>query len=636
MLTMIKGANINLRFKTLKVFDLSPSEYFGALDYGIKKHYAHFSYHWDPDEYNITVMGAGPIYGLLPGTKRLVAVYRSPINGILTLSTLGGGSIELVRSGFDLIELHGRCAEKSILLIKDGEIKIIPYGKIPESAYSLQKELLERFRDEFNGASFRILGTGPAGHYTCFGGALSRHIKKGSFDLGSEGWMGRGGFGSVMGRVHNLVAIVFGGSQKPNRPALFSDSKRLNAISKDIFGKGFMQTAYDATTKYRFDPKTGTGGTLGNNLYEARGDTPSFNYQMMYLPRQVRQQIWDKHLKPYFFDSFQENIIVPKHQKTCGENCPAVCKKYRGELKKDSEPYLWGGPLCGILYMDDAEKVVWALDDIGVDAIEGGAQVCFLLEALWRGWIPLEDAGIDKRPNMDPDPNYYTKEDSELNAKIAVKLAYDLGLQRTKLSTHFREGFRKAIRILSDKYGHQFKDIAVYSCFGDQRSNSPNPYWNPGFVMPSPFLSRFCTYYQDGFFEPEELGLKIADRIVNELINENFGLCRFHRKWLPNMIAPLYKEAYGIELDPFRFCKELAKRMIEYDHKSFYLPRFWESERTKDIVVTYAERMAELEDNKVAKKWRRLFSTNRQQALFEYWEKTRRTILNYFGQCVTD
>lgn len=128
---MIKGANINLRFNTLKLFELAPSEYFGALDYGVNKHYAHFSYHWDPDEYNITVMGVGPIYGLLPGTKRLVAVYRSPINGILTLSTLGGGSIELIKSGFDLIELHGSCPEKSILLIKDDEVKIIPYGKIP-------------------------------------------------------------------------------------------------------------------------------------------------------------------------------------------------------------------------------------------------------------------------------------------------------------------------------------------------------------------------------------------------------------------------------------------------------------------------------------------------------------------------
>ena len=626
----IKGASINLRFETVKEFEIESERYLGALDYGVRKHLSHFSYHWDPDEYNITILGAGPLYGLLPGTKRLVGVYRSPVNGILTLSTLGGASIELLKSGFDLVEIHAKCPRKSILVINDGKIEIIPYGRVPESAYALQEELRQEFMDRFP-YPFRILGTGPAGHYTCFGAALSKHIKNGRFDRGSEGWMGRGGLGSVMGRVHNLVAIVFGGTHRPRRPALLSDSRRLNELARKHFSKGYMKVAYDATTKYRFDPNTGTGGTLGNNLFEAQSETPSFNFQMIYLSREARQQLWSKYIKPHFFQPFQQDTIEPKRQKTCGENCPAVCKKYRGDLKKDAEPYLWGGTLAGILYMNDAERLVRALDDIGVDAIEGGAQVCCLMEALWRGWIPLEDAGIDERPNMDPDPGCYSRADSEKNARIAEKLAYDLGLQRTKLSTHFREGFRKGVRILTDKYGHSFKDIAVYSCFGDERSNAPNPYWNPGFLMPSPFLSRFCTYYKEGFFEPEEYGAKIADSIVSELINENFGLCRFHRKWLTGFVGPLFKEAYGIDLDPYKFCKELAARMIEYDHKSYYLPAPWESERVIDLVATYASKLAEA-GNETARNWSDRFVKDKHKTALEYWTRARRAILAYFGR----
>jgi glyceraldehyde-3-phosphate dehydrogenase (ferredoxin) len=95
---------------------------------------------------------------------------------------------------------------------------------------------------------------------------------------------------------------------------------------------------------------------------------------------------------------FNEETIQTKQQHTCGEPCPAVCKKMREEFKKDYEPYQTMGPLCGIFDQRAAERLNHHADRLGFDAISVGGVLSWLMESLAKGALTPEELGVKGQP----------------------------------------------------------------------------------------------------------------------------------------------------------------------------------------------------------------------------------------------
>lgn len=63
---------------------------------------------------------------------------------------------------------------------------------------------------------------------------------------------------------------------------------RYNELFREIPGKPFINMVIEAGTRYRYNSKLNTGGTLGGNYPALKIYTPMFNWNMIYLPIDLR------------------------------------------------------------------------------------------------------------------------------------------------------------------------------------------------------------------------------------------------------------------------------------------------------------------------------------------------------------
>jgi glyceraldehyde-3-phosphate dehydrogenase (ferredoxin) len=109
-----------------------------------------------------------------------------------------------------------------------------------------------------------------------------------------------------------------------------------------------------------------------------------------------------KFVVDHYLKQFNEETIQSKQQRTCGEPCVAVCKKMRGEFKKDYEPYQTLGPLSGIFDQRAAEKLNHHADMYGFDAISVGGVISWLMECLSENLLTPEELGVKDKPVFTP------------------------------------------------------------------------------------------------------------------------------------------------------------------------------------------------------------------------------------------
>jgi glyceraldehyde-3-phosphate dehydrogenase (ferredoxin) len=98
-------------------------------------------------------------------------------------------------------------------------------------------------------------------------------------------WAGRGGFGSKLLQQHNLAAVMFGGTFVDDD---FRDRKVADEWFADKYDKRLKTVDFEATTKYRFDPRFQTGGTFGVNYATIGGRLMYFNYRSIYDSEEQR------------------------------------------------------------------------------------------------------------------------------------------------------------------------------------------------------------------------------------------------------------------------------------------------------------------------------------------------------------
>jgi glyceraldehyde-3-phosphate dehydrogenase (ferredoxin) len=192
----------------------------------------------------------------------------------------------------------------------------------------------------------------------------------------------------------------------------------------------------------------------------------------------------------------------------------------------------------------------------------------------------------------------------------------------------FRNGFRPAARWLDEKYGIHSADLAVYYCNGVEGSMAPNQYWVPGMFSPMALMGKYFCYYNVDYLPPFELGVKNVERFVYELYSENTGTCRFHRKWVEDIIDEIILSHFDLKFDFWHDNFNLAKA-IHLGNRDKSAP--WESGRVVEIIHQYLLKWeADGLKNSDLEDWLARFERDPKEAALAYWQEILRGIDSAF------
>ncbi len=592
-------------------------EFFGPVDLGI----------FLSVKYQSTNIGVGLLAGsIFPGSNRLIFTGSSPCWRGFYISSMGGAGLVFDNLGVNMISIIGKSHTPSVLYlnrIHGEEIQVEvttidlheTWKKGRGGVYSLMEECLSRFGGNYN-QDPRILAVGPAAESTDFGAVCSAPIQDGKISF-VDTWAGRGGFGTRLLREHGIAAISYGGTFIDDD---FRDRKVVDQWFEDKYNKKLFAKDFDATTKYRFDPKFETGGTFGVNYAGIGGRILAFNYKSIYMSEDDRLFIHKKFIINHYLKQFNEETIKPKSMRTCGEPCAAVCKKLKEHYKKDYEPYQTMGPLCGIFDQRAAEKLNQQADTMGYDGISAGGIVAGIMELMASGIIKPQEIGLSDLPVMSLD-DFRIETDSMHNANIGVAILD--AITQKKGMFNLEDSFRKFARGLARERGKVVLDSFVFNAFARKGWMVPNQYWTPGVLSPMPIMGKYYMNYGNEFLPPRELGRKNAQRMTIELMLDNLGICRFHRNWAEEMLPEVFENLYGMK-EQFLRKNFMTACRINSRNSSIY----WESERNIDFVASFLNRKHDVEkdDSPELKHWIDYFKKDKKEAGLEFWFEIQKGI----------
>ncbi|UCC31352.1 MAG: hypothetical protein JSU86_03565 [Phycisphaerales bacterium] len=592
--------------------------FFGPVDLGL--HLA--------GRHNSLNIGAGLLAGsILPGSNRLIITGFSPCWGGFYISTMGGAALVFDNLGLNMLSVVGKAPRTSILILnrsggEEVEVKIVPvelhrvWSGGRRGVYALVDHVLDRFGDQY-ATDPRVLAVGPAAEVTDFGAIGSIPIVNGRLTH-ADTWAGRGGFGSKLLKDHNIAAIIYGGTFVDED---FRNRKVADQWFVDKYNKKLKAKDFEATTKYRFEPRFETGGTFGVNYATLGGKLLFFNYRSIHASEEERLEVHDKFVVNHYLKQFNEETIQPREQGTCGEPCAAVCKKMHGEYKKDYEPYQTMGPLAGVFDQRAAEKLTHHADMYGFDAISAGGVVSWLMECLAERLLTPDELGVTERPAFSAQ-GFDVVADSMHNAELGVALLDSIVEQRGVLN--LQEGARKFARQLARDKGKEILDPFVCTAFARKGWMVPNQYWTPGALSPMPIMGKYFMYYGYEFMPPRELGRRNAEQMRKELILDNMGMCRFHRAWGEGMLPEIIGSLYGLKDEFLAGIGVTASRINSRNSSGS-----WESERSIDFVYTFLKRKQTVDgvtDAELAR-WIERFTADKREAALSFWYDMHKGVL---------
>lgn len=589
-------------------------DFFGPVDLGL--HLA--------GRYKSLNIGTGLLAGsIFPGSNRLIFSGFSPCWGGFYVSSMGGAGLIFNNLGINMLSIMGKAPTPSVLYLNrvhgeeiEVEIEPVDLNRVwyegRQGIYSLMDWVFEKYRSRYE-TDLRILATGPASRVTDFGGIASVPIKKGILSY-VDTWAGRGGFGSALLQEHGIAAVVYGGTFLDED---FRDRKVADEWFENKYAKKLAAKDLEITTKYRYDPNFNTGGTFGVNYATMADKLLAFNYQSISWPKNKRLMVHNEFITNHYLKQFNEETIINKQQSNCGEPCAAVCKKMKGEFKKDYEPYQTMGPLSGIFDQRAAEKLNHYADMLGFDAISAGGVIAWLMECLDKGYLVPDDIGVTEKPVFEPE-GFDVVIDSMHNATLGCAILDSI----ISLKIDLHEGARKYARRTSRIKGKNILNSFVFSAYARKGWMVPNQYWTPGVLSPMAIMGKYYMYYGDDFIPPRELGRMNAKRLIGELVLDNLGFCRFHRQWAEEMGPEIIEALYGLKDRYMESVRQTASRINGRNSSVF-----WESERNFELVYSFLVRKKEQGIvNKELEDWLNRFETDKMQASLDFWYEMHKGI----------
>ncbi|HCC48010.1 MAG TPA: aldehyde ferredoxin oxidoreductase [Elusimicrobia bacterium] len=569
--------------------------------------------------------GTGLLAGsIFPGSNRLIFTGHSPCWGGFYVSAMGGAGLIFDDLGINMVSLHGRASTPSVLVLnrehgEEVQVQIVPIDVKSVwdkgGVYALMDLVFARWAGDFKQTP-RVLAVGPSAAETDFGAIASAPYQDGH-STHADCWAGRGGFGSKLFREHGICAVIYGGTCLDED---FRDRTVADEWFKARYEKQLAAKDFEATAKYRFDPKFNTGGTFGVNYSTLQGRLMAFNYRSVLWSEEQRTALNKTCVTDHYLKQFNEETIATKQQRTCGEPCAAVCKKLNGKFKKDYEPYQTMGPLCGVFDQRAAERLNHAADSAGFDAISVGGVLGWLMECLHDGLLMPEDLGVSATPRWDAD-KFDVVGDSAHNADLGIALIESILLRRGLLDLSL--GARKLARRLSREKNRAIGGKFVFLANARNGWMVPNQYWNAGAMSPMPVMGKYYMYYGFDFVPPRELGRLNANRMIQEILIDDLGFCRFHRGWAEEMAPEIVERVWGNSARFLEVVKATAGRI-----NSRNVAVFWESERDIDYVLGFLKRKRDVEGDKNPEldKWIKAFEADARGAALDFWFEIRKGI----------
>ena len=285
----------------------------------------------------------------------------------------------------------------------------------------------------------------------------------------------------------------------------------------------------------------------------------------------------------------------------------------RDEFKKDYEPYETMGPQCGIFDQRAAETLTHHADAMGFDAISVGGVLSWLMECLHEQVLTPADLGVDAQPVFSPD-GFRVVEDSAHNADARRGAARR---DRRAAGSTWRTGPRRRARRLARTKGRKVLDLFVHTAFARKGWMVPNQYWTPGALAPMPIMGKYYMYYGQDFLAPRQLGRLNADRMLQELLLDNLGICRFHRGWAEDMGEGIVEALYGMGK---AFVEKVTMTASRINSRNSSV--FWEAGRNADLVYEFLKRAPRRRatcSGPELDEWIGKFEKDRREAALDFW-----------------
>ncbi len=317
---------------------------------------------------NALILMNGPVQGTrVPAVGgRTVVVTRSPLNGFFIDAYYGGHfGAELKFAGFDGIVVTGRSEKPVMLVVEDGEARLVdasPYWGM--KTFEFQEKL--RGEEEYHDSEITCIG--PAGE----------NLSPMACIISGVHAAGRGGVGAVMGSKHlkAVVAKGSGGVRVPDMEALEKYCDSINERMKEN----------PATSKVL--PTFGTPAIVAanNNL----GLLGTRNYQV---------EVFDE-ADAINGEALRNSAFVKSA--SCF-SCPIGCAKLFRMEGDEYGPAESVGPEYETLWSygsnlanSDLKSIIAAdrlSDELGLDTISVGSVIGMAIEAFEKGLITAADTG---------------------------------------------------------------------------------------------------------------------------------------------------------------------------------------------------------------------------------------------------
>jgi aldehyde:ferredoxin oxidoreductase len=372
-----KHLSVNLTAGSCTQIDLEESflrDYIGGRGFGAKMVWDNLIAHGfkvDPlGPENLLVIAPGPLTGLyLPSSGKCSFVSLSPATGVYGDSSMGGGfGAEVRQSGLDVLSITGRAEELSVLLIDNGETKILPMPQLKGKSCLETEGLVKK---ALGSHEINVATIGPAGEnrvrFACVNADWSRNA-------------GRTGIGAVMGSKKLKAIAVRGAQDLPVHD--------LNGLIAEA------EKAYAYMRNHKFFDLWQREGLMNVMEYaNAAGILPSYNFKDASFSR-IGQINGDTMLDSYKIGD-SACFSCPM---CCGNICLVKQGKYIGTVVEGPE-YETCAMLGSNLGIDSFAAVLHAAqacDEYGIDTISAGNLIGAVIEGYEKGILSLKD--LDERP----------------------------------------------------------------------------------------------------------------------------------------------------------------------------------------------------------------------------------------------
>lgn len=321
---------------------------------------------------NVFVYAHGPFpTTILPTSSKYGVFAKSPLTNMFGMAISSGSvAAQARRAGINMIVFKGKSPEPVYMVVDDDDYYLVPCEKTLWGKGCWETE--EIIREEFQDQRLAVMAIGPAGERLSHLGCITNDRNRQA---------GRTGMGTVMGSK-NLKAIAFRGTKGISvaQPAEFYKlAKKLIKVANG-----------PATAKYR-DLGTPAGITSYNKL----GMMPIFNH---------REGTWEKIDDGTFSgDTLNQDWVV---KKVACSQCSIACDHIAKVPKQHPNwPNLYAsidvemcysfGTACGNYDWPTVFKCVSLCDDLGIDAISGGATAAMACDLYEDGIITKKDLGYE-------------------------------------------------------------------------------------------------------------------------------------------------------------------------------------------------------------------------------------------------